>query len=73
MINKAILETTTFHDLRLLSECFINLIERAQEENDLGLLDDIIDNIATYKIPLTIAMKKAREAQQQLEQLEEVA
>ncbi|EIQ8627182.1 hypothetical protein ACHLED_002669 [Escherichia coli] len=73
MINKAILETTTFHDLRLLSECFINLIEHAQEENDLGLLDDIIDNIATYKIPLTIAMKKAREAQQQLEQLEEVA
>ncbi|EER5134377.1 hypothetical protein HI359_000237 [Escherichia coli] len=73
MINKAILETTTFHDLKLLSECFINLIQRAQEENDLGLLDDIIDNIATYKIPLTIAMKKAREAQQQLEQLEEVA
>ena len=73
MINKAILETTTFHDLKLLSECFISLIERAQEENDLGLLDDIIDNIATYKIPLTIAMKKAREAQQKLEQLEEVA
>lgn len=73
MINKAILETTTFHDLKLLSECFINLIERAQVENDLGLLDDIIDNIATYKIPLTIAMKKAREAQQKLEQLEEVA
>ncbi|WP_097469605.1 hypothetical protein [Escherichia coli] len=73
MINKAILETTTFHDLQLLAECFISLIERAQVENDLGLLDDIIDNIATYKIPLTIAMKKAREAQQKLEQLEEVA
>ena len=73
MINKVILETTTFHDLKLLSECFISLIECEQEENDLGLLDDIIDNIATYKIPLTIAMKKAREAQQQLEQLEEVA
>lgn len=73
MINKAILETSTFHDLQLLAECFINLIERAKEENDLGLLDDVIDNICTYKIPLTIAMKKAREAQQQLEQLEEVA
>mgnify|MGYP000914754674 FL=1 len=29
MINKVILETTTFHDLKLLSECFINIIERA--------------------------------------------
>ncbi|ELM7229308.1 hypothetical protein U9751_05220 [Escherichia coli] len=72
MINKAILETTTFHDLKLLSECFIDIIERAKEENDLAILDDVIDNIATYRIPLTIAMKKAREAQQQLEQLEEV-
>lgn len=36
MINKAILETTTFHDLKLLSECFINIIERAKEENDLA-------------------------------------
>ncbi|MBW9926891.1 hypothetical protein [Escherichia coli] len=73
MINKAISETTTFHDLKLLSECFIDIIERAKEENDLAILDDVIDSIATYKIPLTIAMKKAREAQQQLEQLEEVA
>ncbi|EIG7948706.1 hypothetical protein BXA44_003048 [Escherichia coli] len=69
MINKAILETTTFHDLKLLSECFIDIIERAKEENDLAILDDVIDSIATYKIPLTIAMKKAREAQQQLEEV----
>ncbi|HAN9741120.1 TPA: hypothetical protein IGQ98_004650 [Escherichia coli] len=73
MINKAILETTTFHDLKLLSECFIDIIERATEENDLGILDNVRDDIASYMIPLTIAMKKAREAQQQLEQLEEVA
>ncbi|EFH6968849.1 hypothetical protein HmCmsJML070_03913 [Escherichia coli] len=73
MINKALLKTTTFHDLQLLAECFISLIERAQEENDLGLLDDIIDNIATYRIPLQIALTKARQAQQKLEQLEEVA
>ena len=72
MINKAILETTTFHDLKLLSECFIDIIERATEENDLGILDNVRDDIASYMIPLTIAMKKAREAQQQLEQLEEV-
>lgn len=37
MINKAILETQTFHDLKLLSECFIDLVERATEENDLGI------------------------------------
>ncbi|HDW8580324.1 TPA: hypothetical protein RM991_003272 [Escherichia coli] len=72
MINKAILETTTFHDLKLLSECFINIIERAKEENDLVTLDDVVDNIATYRIPLQIALTKAREAQQQLEQLEDV-
>ncbi|MCI4597366.1 hypothetical protein, partial [Escherichia coli] len=73
MINKAILETTTFHDLKLLSECFIDIIERAKEENDLAILDDVVDSIATYRIPLQIALTKAREAQQQLEQLEEVA
>ena len=73
MINKAILETTTFHDLKLLSECFIDIIERAKEENDLAILDDVVDSIATYRIPLQIALARAREAQQQLEQLEEVA
>ncbi|RDQ70441.1 hypothetical protein C4A26_02057 [Escherichia coli] len=73
MINKAILETTTFHDLKLLSECFIDIIERAKEENDLAILDDVVDSIATYRISLQIALTKAREAQQQLEQLEEVA
>ncbi|HGU6414431.1 TPA: hypothetical protein ACM99T_000652 [Escherichia coli] len=67
MINKSILETSTFHDLQLLAECFINLVERAQEENDLGLLDDVIDNICTYKIPLQIALSKARAAQKELE------
>lgn len=71
MINKAILETQTFHDLKLLSECFIDLVERATEENDLGILDDVRDDIATYMIPLTIAMSKCKEAIKQLEQHDE--
>ena len=71
MINKAILETTTFHDLKLLSEFFIDIIERAREENDLAILDNVRDDLATYMIPLTIAMSKCKEAIKQLEQHDE--
>ncbi|MGC0681652.1 hypothetical protein ACPL21_21645 [Escherichia coli] len=46
---------------------FISLAERAKEENDFALLDDVLDDIATYRIPLQIALNKAKQIQQEME------
>lgn len=50
-----------------LAEVFISLAERAKEENDFALLDDVLDDIATYRIPLQIALNKAKQIQQEME------
>ena len=50
-----------------LAEVFISLAERAKEEKDFALLDDVLDDIATYRIPLQIALNKAKQIQQEME------
>ncbi|HCD1563416.1 TPA: hypothetical protein NBH57_004582, partial [Escherichia coli] len=50
-----------------LAEVFISLAERAKEENDFALLDDVLDDIATYRIPLQIALNKDKQIQQEME------
>ncbi|MCN5235982.1 hypothetical protein MLV70_22000 [Escherichia coli] len=67
MINYQLLETTFFKEAKQLAEVFISLAERAKEENDFALLDDVLDDIATYRIPLQIALNKAKQIQQEME------
>ncbi|WP_097741229.1 hypothetical protein [Escherichia coli] len=67
MINYQLLETTFFKEAKQLVEVFISLAERAKEENDFALLDDVLDDIATYRIPLQIALNKAKQIQQEME------
>ena len=67
MINYQLLETTFFIEAKQLAEVFISLAERAKEENDFALLDDVLDDIATYRIPLQIALNKAKQIQQEME------
>ncbi|EPK8230836.1 hypothetical protein LPJ23_004892 [Escherichia coli] len=67
MINYQLLETTFFKEAKQLAEVFISLAERAKEENDFALLDDVLDDIATYRIPLQIALNKA--ASEEIQQL----
>ncbi|EHL6115078.1 hypothetical protein ACSFU8_001768 [Escherichia coli] len=67
MINNQLLETTFFKEAKQLAEVFISLAERAKEENDFALLDDVLDDIATYRIPLQIALNKAKQIQQEME------
>ncbi|MGE2659697.1 hypothetical protein ACPSXW_29520, partial [Escherichia coli] len=62
-----LLETTFFKEAKQLAEVFISLAERAKEENDFALLDDVLDDIATYRIPLQIALNKAKQIQQEME------
>ncbi|HBB8498676.1 TPA: hypothetical protein NBJ58_005157, partial [Escherichia coli] len=54
-------------EAKQLAEVFISLAERAKEENDFALLDDVLDDIATYRIPLQIALNKAKQIQQEME------
>lgn len=49
MINNQLLETTFFKEAKQLAEVFISLAERAKDENDFALLDDVLDDIATYR------------------------
>ncbi|EFV2550465.1 hypothetical protein HRJ05_004893, partial [Escherichia coli] len=65
--NYQLLETTFFKEAKQLAEVFISLAERAKEENDFALLDDVLDDIATYRIPLQIALNKAKQIQQEME------
>ncbi|ALL92076.1 TPA: hypothetical protein ACW1B7_004737 [Escherichia coli] len=67
MINNQLLETTFFKEAKQLAEVFISLAERAKDENDFALLDDVLDDIATYRIPLQIALNKAKQIQQEME------
>lgn len=67
MINYQLLETTFFKEAKQLAEVFISLAERAKEEKDFALLDDVLDDIATYRIPLQIALNKAKQIQQEME------
>ncbi|EEC7217648.1 hypothetical protein RZR18_20940 [Escherichia coli] len=67
MINYQLLETTFFKEAKQLAEVFISLAERAKEENDFALLDDVLDDIATYRIPLQIALNKDKQIQQEME------
>ena len=67
MINYQLLETTFFKEAKQLADVFISLAERAKEENDFALLDDVLDDIATYRIPLQIALNKAKQIQQEME------
>ena len=67
MINYQLLETTFFKEAKQLAEVFISLAERAKEENDFALLDDVLDDIATYRIPLQIALNKAKQIQHEME------
>ncbi|MGI97423.1 hypothetical protein D9D79_16775 [Escherichia coli] len=67
MINYQLLETTFFKEAKQLAEVFISLAERAKEENNFALLDDVLDDIATYRIPLQIALNKAKQIQQEME------
>ncbi|EGL2089412.1 hypothetical protein JR485_001388 [Escherichia coli] len=67
MINNQLLETTFFKEAKQLAEVFISLAERAKGENDFALIDDVLDDIATYRIPLQIALSKAKQIQQEME------
>ncbi|EFS5591970.1 TPA: hypothetical protein ACHJ6I_004705 [Escherichia coli] len=67
MINNQLLETTFFKEAKQLAEVFISLAERAKDENDFALLDDVLDDIATYRIQLQIALNKAKQIQQEME------
>lgn len=71
MINYQLLETTFFKEAKQLAEVFISLAERAKEENDFALLDDVLDDIATYRIPLQIALNKAKQIQQEMESVDQ--